>query len=313
VTGSETTTIQRVLRAAASGGSLGRVAETVLQAALSAAGGPDGVLLGTGLDHPIVLAVAGRPGPGVRAAAESAAAQGRPTRRADDHSARSVLAVPIRGGGRTLGALAVTGELDALDHGPFALLADAMAVALAAGPPPGASATELLEALGHAGEDAEPVAALRAVLGATRSLLGSTGGAMVTAGGTRVLAAEGIDAARLQAACDDPAFHELLVAEGTAVAPTPVASLVVGQDCALVSIPVRSRAIDAGRLLLILPRTPDEERLHLLDAFGVALGAVLVAPELRRRSRSTAQVLDASLEPFPARRWSSAPMVGSCR
>ena len=291
--------VQRVLRAVAAGGPLPALASSVLQAALASSGGPDGLVLVAHASGPVVLASAGTAGHGLRSATASALSQGRPTRRADDHSPRSVIAVPIRAGARTLGALGVTGPLASLDHATLSTLADALAVALASDPRPSPGAGELLTAVARTGAAPDPVAALGAVLATTGALFGSTGGAILSAGGTRVLAADGIEHARLQAACDDAGFHALLINDGTALAPAPTAALVAVGEASVVSIPMRSGATDLGRLVLLLERRPDDDALELLHAFGSAIGAVLVAPELRRRATTAAQVLDASLGAVP--------------
>jgi signal transduction histidine kinase len=257
------------------------------------AGGPDGLLLARGAEGPIVLAEAGTTGHGLRAATESALAQGRPARRADDRSPRSVLAVPIRAGGRNVGALGVTGPLAALDHPTMSLLADAMAVSMASDPPPDAGATELLDAVAGAGDD-DPMTALAHVVGAARTLLGSVGTAVLSPSG-RVITSDGLDRARLEAPQAEPARRELCAARQVAVASAAVAALVAGPGRSLVSVPLRSGSLTAAHLVLIVRSAPDEERLALFRSFGAALGTALAGVELRRQARSTSELLDASL------------------
>lgn len=291
--------IRSALRAVASGLPTTRVAATVLGAGMKLAGGPDGLLLARGPDGPIVLAEAGTPGPGLRAATRSALSQGRPTRRADDRSPRSVLAVPIRAGGRTVGALGVTGPLAALDHPTISLLADAMAVALASDLPPSAGATELLDAVAAAGADDDPITALGHVLGEASALLGSVGGAVLSPSG-RIVTSVGFDRARFEAAEAEPARRELCAGQELAVATESVATAVAGSGRSLVSIPLRSGPLPAGHLLLILTGAPDQDRRRLLRSFGAALGTTLGGIELRRRARSTSELLDASLTAVPS-------------
>jgi signal transduction histidine kinase len=295
--------VQQVLRALAAGADPARVATTLLQAALAGAGGQDGMVVRVDDAGTHVLAVAGHPGPALHAAVDGALADGRPARRAGDRGGQSVLAVPIRSGPRTLGALGATGDLKLLDHAVLSLLADAAAVALAADPSPSPMAVELLEAVARAGAELDAAAALDAVLAVTGSLFGATGGCTVTTEErrVRVSAAHGIDRSRLLVACEDPGFRELLARTTPTAEPGPgrLAGLVADGGEALVALPLRSGALQGGQLLLLLPRMPDADRLALLSAFGHALGAVLVSPELRRRLRASNQVLGAALGAVP--------------
>jgi two-component system phosphate regulon sensor histidine kinase PhoR len=295
--------VQQVLRALAAGADPARVAATLLQAALAGAGGQDGMVVRLDDVGTHVLAVAGHPGPAVHAAIDSALADGRPARRAGDRGGQSVLAVPIRSGPRTLGALGAAGDLKLLDHAVLSLLADAAAVALAADPSPSPMAAELLDAVAGAGAELDAAAALDAVLAVAGTLFGAAGGCttIVEDHRVRVTAARGIDRARLLLACEDVAFRELLgrAAPTTEPGRSRLASLVADDGQALVSLPLRSGALHGGQLLLVVPRVPDDDRLALLGAFGHALGAVLVSPELRRRLRASNQVLGAALGAVP--------------
>ncbi|MCU1376631.1 MAG: hypothetical protein JWO68_3917 [Actinomycetia bacterium] len=301
--------VQQVLRALASGAEPPRVATTLLQAALAGSGGNDGLVVRLDDEGTHVLASAGSPGTALQVAVDSTLADGRPARRVDDHSSHSVLAVPIRSGPRTVGAIGVTGDLRLLDHALLSVLADAAAVSLAADPSPSPMATELLDAVGRAGAQLDAAAALDAVLAAAGPLFGAIGGCTTTAMGdqvgggsrVRVTAARGVDRGRLLAACEDPAFRTLLASSEAVAAPGSgaLARQVTDGGEALVSLPLRSGALHGGQLLLVLPRLPDEDRLALLGTFGRALGAVLVSPELRRRVRSSSQVLGAALGAVP--------------
>lgn len=300
--------VQQVLRGLAAGADPARVATTLLQTAVSGAGGADGMLVRTDDGGTRVLAMTGRPAAPLHAAVDAALASGRASRRAGDRTSESVIAVPICSGSRTLGALGVTGELRQLDHGLLSLLADAAAVALTADPAPSPMAPELLEAVARAGAELDAAAALDAVLEVAGSLFGATGGCTTTTvsdtdGGTRVrvTAARGIDRGRLLAACEAPEFRELLASPVavTESATAPRVRLVTDGGEALASLPLRSGALHGGQLVLLLPRLPDADGLVLLDAFGHALGAVLVTPDLRRRLRASNQVLGAALGAVP--------------
>ncbi|MCU1486277.1 MAG: hypothetical protein JWN67_3023 [Actinomycetia bacterium] len=295
--------VQQVLRALAAGADPARVATTLLQAALAGAGGQDGMVVRVDDAGTHVLAVAGHPGPAVHTAIDSALADGRPARRAGDRGGQSVLAVPIRSGPRTLGALGAAGDLKLLDHAVLSLLADAAAVALAADPSPSPMAAELLDAVAGAGAELDAAAALDAVLAVAGTLFGATGGCTTTVEEhrVRVTAARGVDRARLLLACEDVAFRELLGRSSPTTEPGRgrLASLVADEGEALVSLPLRSGALHGGQLLLVVPRVPDDDRLALMGAFGHALGAVLVSPELRRRLRASNEVLGAALGAVP--------------
>ncbi|MCU1379970.1 MAG: hypothetical protein JWN29_2953 [Acidimicrobiales bacterium] len=301
--------VQQVLRALASGAEPARVATTLLQAALASSGGLDGMVVRLDDEGTHVLASAGSPGTALHTAVESTLVDGRPTRRVDDRSSHSVLAVPMRSGPRTVGAIGITGDLRLLDHAVLSVLADAAAVSLAADPSPSPMAVELLDAVAHAGAQLDATGALDAVLAAAGPLFGAVGGCTTTAMGdqagggarVRVTAARGIDRGRLLAACEDPTFRELLASPVAKAAPGggSLARSVTDSGDAIVSLPLRSGALHGGQLVLVLPRLPDGDRLALLDSFGRALGAVLVSPELRRRVRSSNQILGAALGAVP--------------
>lgn len=300
--------VQQALRAVAAGTDARRVAASLLEAALAGAH-RDGIVLIAGDGGASTLASAGAPSAALRAAADAALADGRPCRRADDGSARSILAVPVRAGGRTLGALGVTGELGALDHESLSLLADVLAVALAADPSPSPLAGELLDAVARAAAELDAAAALDSILALAGPLFGAIAGCTTAPAGehdgggarVRITAVRGIDRGRLLAACEDVGFRQLLstaapVAERGS---SPQARLVNDDGAALVSLPLRSGALHGGQLLLLLPRFPTPDRLALLGSFAGALGGVLVGPELRRRVRASSQVLGAALGAVP--------------
>jgi signal transduction histidine kinase len=295
--------VQQVLRALAAGTDAGRAAVVLVQAAAATCSATDGLLLAAGDAGPVVVASAGAGSPTLRSAGESALHSGRPSRRPDDRSGRSVLAVPVRAGARTIGALGVTGDLRDLDHTSLSLLADTAAVVLTSRTQSSPLAGELLDAVARAGGEATQAAGFERLLEAAAALLGATGGCATTVDGDhrlRVSAARGVDRARLAAACEVPAFRELLTAgEARAErAGSALARLVADGGEALASVPIGEGG--AGHLLFVLPRTPDQDRLALLGAVGRAAASGLLAPDLRRRLRERDDVLSAAVGAVPA-------------
>lgn len=296
--------VQQVLRALASGADTNRAAVALLQAAVQACHAPAGLLLAAGDDGPITLAASGTPGPTLQSAAETALHTGRPSRRPDESSNRSVLAVPVRAGARTIGALGVTGDLRDLDHSSLSLLSDTAAVVLTSRSQSSPLAGELLDAVARAGAEAEKAASLERLLEASAALLGASGGCAATLddeGRLRISVARGIDRARLAAACEVPGFRNLLMAtEANAErAGAPLARLIVDGGESVVSVPMGEGG-RGGHLLLVLPRTPDDDRVQLLAALGRAAGSALAAPDLRRRLRERDDVLSAAVGAVPA-------------
>jgi PAS domain S-box-containing protein len=299
------TAVQQTLRVLATGADAGRAATTVLQACLVGSSAADGVVLRATDGAPDVLAVTGEPTHALRAAATAALSEARPIRRADG-SARTILAVPVRAGGRTLAAIGVSGELRTLDAGGLAVLADALAVALAASPTPSPLAGELLEAVARTSTQNDPHLALDTVLATAGPMFGATAGCTIEIAGDdaagarlRVTALLGFDRARLIAACEDTEFRSfLLLNTPGAVRGTSHAARLVDHGQSLVSLPLANGA-STGRLVLLLPRYPDDDRLRLLGSFARAVGGVLQAPELRRQARASTQVLASAAGAMP--------------
>lgn len=295
--------VQQVLRALAAGMEANRAGSMLIQASAAACSASDALLVAAGDDGAVVVASAGAGSPPLRAAAEAALQSGRPSRRPDDRSGRAVLAVPVRAGARTIGALGVTGDLRDLDHASLSLLADTAAVVLTSRTQTSPLAGELLDAVGRAGAEAAQAAGLERLLEAAAGLLGATGGCAATVDDEkrlRVSAARGVDRARLAAACEVPAFRELLTSTSPRAerAGSPLARLVADAGEAVASVPIGEGR--GGHLLLVLPRTPDAERLALLGALGRAAGSALIAPDLRRRLRERDDVLSAAVGAVPA-------------
>jgi PAS domain S-box-containing protein len=299
--------VQQTLRVLATGADAGRAAATVLQSCVSTIGGTDGIVLRATDGPPDVLAVSGDPSQALRAAATAALSEARPIRRPDG-SARSILAVPVRAGGRTLAAIAVTGDLRALDASGMSVMADALAVALAASPAPSPLAGELLEAVGRTSTQTEPHAALDTVLSTAALLFGASAGCTMEVNGAddgrggahvRITAIHGFDRARLIAACEDAEFRSFLLSTApVAVRGTSHVARLIDHGQSVVSLPL-GNGTATGRLLLLVPRFPDDDRLRLLGAFARAVGGVLQAPELRRQARSSNQVLAAAAGAVP--------------
>jgi two-component system phosphate regulon sensor histidine kinase PhoR len=289
-----TTIIQRALRAVASGGDPARVASSVLQAAVAACEATEGVVVTERDGETVVLAAVGTPGPVLRAAAEVAMSQGRPARRPDDRSNRSILAVPVRAGGRHLGALAVGSALRDLDLPTLSVLADALAVSFATTPTPPARALELLAAVTAIGQSATTADAFDRLLDLGLRAFGASAGCTIV-DGRRISAARGIDRDRLVAACESPDLRAGLSANDVTLLRPTVAQALGHAGSTTVSIPLDV----TNRLLLLLRVEPGPPRVDLLRAFGAAAGAAMAAPHLRDRTRVTGGVLDACAAAVP--------------
>lgn len=291
------TAVQQTLRVLATGADAGRAAATVLQACLVGSGAANGLVLRASDPAPDVLALSGEPTHALRAAVTAALSDARPIRRADG-AAHTILAVPVRAGGRTLAAIGVSGELRTIDASGLSVLADALAVALAASPTPSPLAGELLDAVARTSTQNDPHHALESVLATVGPMFGATAGCTVEIGGgdetgarLRVTALQGLDRARLIAACEISEFRAFLLSPAPAAARgTSKVARLVDHGQSLVSLPL-GNGVSTSRLVLLVPRHPDDDRLRLLGAFARAVGEVLRAPELRRQARASTQVL----------------------
>jgi signal transduction histidine kinase len=274
-----TADVQQLLRAVAASGDPQRVAARALQAALTACNARDGVVLA-----PEVLAAVGTPSAPLHAAAQAAIDSGRPTRRVDQSSGRSVLAVPVRAGGRALGAIGVAGDMRGLDPAVLSMLADVLAVSLAATPRPAPDIAAILDSVASITD--EETALEEAV-----RVFGATGGCALAAedGKLRLVAARHISPSHAHATLEAPETRELLAA--TTVRHREVAGEL------LVVVPARTR-----RLLLVLPSPPDAAMARLLAAFGRCAAAAFGARDARARTEladaTIGAIAAASMQPI---------------
>ena len=287
--------VQQILRAVAGGADARRTAVRVLHAAAGATGVRDGLVLG----EVESLAVLGMPSPAMESAARSALETGRPARRVEDATGRSILAVPARAGGTAIAALAVAGEHSRLDPSVLSLLADALAVGVMVRPSRAMGGTELVDAASYLALADDPRAAALDLL---VDRFGARGGCALTAvadGRMRVSAARHLPGPALQAAFDAPAVRDLLSTPSLRIErPGSASALALGDpDAALAAIPIGR----AGILLVLLPAMPDPGALAALSAIGRATAAGCAVADLRRRVEDTDGMLAslAAITPNP--------------
>jgi signal transduction histidine kinase len=299
-----TADIAQLVRALAAGAEAGSLVHEVLRGAVRAAGGSDGVLVAVQDGAPTSLSATPTATPLLHGAAEAAATSGRPVRRAEDGTARSILAVPVRAGRRPVGALAVSGEMGHLDAAALAHFADATALVLLGVHRASPLATELLDAVAAAGNERTHAGVLKRLLDAAGELFAATVacGLVVepAAAGRerlRVLATRGLAPGRIQAALVDPALQALLAERGVGVerVDAPVGHLLFEGSRCVVTVPLRHASGPGGHLVLLLPAPPDAARRALLDVFARAAGTALVGPDLRRRLEQREEIMSATL------------------
>lgn len=297
--------LQQVLRGIATGIEPSRLLHQVVQGAAAASAGRSAVLVGRTEGSFVTVASTDTPGHAALLTAQAAATTARPARRADDVAGRSLLAVPVRAGGRAIGGLAVSGDARALDHGVLSLFADAAAAVLAIRPTTSPLATELLEAMASAARELDHAAVLSRLLDSALALFGATGGFAATVeavedGGSsrvRVVRARDLDRERIREASEAMALAELLAAPGLRVegAGSTTAALLSDGLEAVASLPLRHPGSSGGHLVLLFAAPPDAARRGLLTAFARAAAAVMTAPELRRRLDGSAALQIASI------------------
>jgi signal transduction histidine kinase len=254
--------IQQLLRSVAAGTEASRVASRALQLASAGCGARDGMVIGV---DGALLASMGNPSTALQIAARAAQEGARPARRVEDVTGRSVLAIPIRAGAETLGALAVAGEMDRLDPLALGTVADVLAIALVAKP---RHAPRVAETLDAAGEVVDEETALDAAM----ATFGAVAGCMLTEGfgRLRVVAVRHIATARLQALLDEREIRALLTAPDVRHRSDRLETVVC--------VPVGT-----SRLLLLLAAAPDAPVTRTMAAFGRAVDRALLTRSLRAR------------------------------
>jgi signal transduction histidine kinase len=289
--------VQHVLRAIAVGTDPRRLAARVLQSGLAACLAADGIVL----DEVEVLAAGGTASPSLRAAGRTALETGRPARRLDEPTGRTVLAVPARSGTRTVGAVVVLGEPSRLDPAALSLLADALAVGLVARPRGAPRSVELLDAVADLVLSDQPLEDGLDVL--VDALSASAGCVLVPTGDgrLRLSATRNLEPARLQAAFDHPTLRDALASTSVRIEAgrSPAARVLTDGGDALVVLPLSRRA---GVVLTLVPTPPDTRTVGLLGSFANALGSAVAAAEARCLARArddvTAAVVVASSSPI---------------
>ncbi|MEA3020590.1 MAG: two-component system, OmpR family, phosphate regulon sensor histidine kinase PhoR [Actinomycetota bacterium] len=278
--------VQQLVRAIASGADPARVADRALRAALAACGARDGMVVASAGGRVEVLASAGTPSSALDAAARASSASGRPAWRTEEGSGHAVFGAPLRTGASTVGAIALAGGIGRIDPAVVSLFADTIALALGARPRTSARVVDVLEAVVVAGRESDADAVVARAVDTAVALFGANAACALVArdGHLRLGAARHLTTARLGVAFDAPELRELLSSSTVRVehARSAVARLLTDGDDALVVIPLgRGR----GHLLLLVATAPDPSLLSELAAFGRAIGAALVGPELRSQAR----------------------------
>jgi hypothetical protein len=167
--------LHRILRGLVGGVDPGRLLHQALAAAVQAAHGNLGVLLGLVEGVPTPLAATGTVTPLLTEVAGTAMASGRLARRSS--GSRTAVAECLRVGDRVVGALAVSGRPSELDPRPLPLFADCASLALAHRPAPvPASATEFLDALARVASDLDRSSVINRALEAAEVLFGARAG-----------------------------------------------------------------------------------------------------------------------------------------
>jgi GAF domain-containing protein len=280
--------VQQVLRAIAAGADPRRVATKALQAAAAACAARDGVVLG----ETDVLAAIGAPSPTLRSAARAAMDNGRPARRVEERTGRSILAVPVRASGGVVGGLGISGDHGRLDPAVLSLLADALAVGLLGRPRQAPRSAQVLEAITHLISSEDP---LNDAVHATTDLFAATAACALATSGDgrlRLAASHNLPTASLQSAFESPELRDLLTTNDVHVEPpqSKAARLLTQGVESLAIVPLGRRG---GVMLALLPTVPDTPTISVLGAFGRAVGAAHLGGQQRQRMRRSEEVIGA--------------------
>jgi signal transduction histidine kinase len=265
-----------------------RLLHEALTGAVQALGGRQGLLLGMADGVPIDLASTGAIPATVREAAEAAVSANRLSRRRDSESGLQAVASPVRVGTRTVGAIAIGGDLGAVDPLVLGLFVDAAGLVMAHKPPAStASVPEFLDALARVAADLDRSTILVRMFDAAERLFGARSGfcALFEPEGARIAHFRGVDRERLRDATHLPEFKELVTAPVLKVeGPTHpvVARLTDGAETA-VALPLVAAGSRIGHVLLLLGEEPDAAGRALLTGFANHVALTLRSAELRRR------------------------------
>ena len=296
--------LAQVLRGLTVGADPVRLLHDALGGAIAATKGRHGMVVGLVDGAVTPVAQTGTTPKVVREAAEQCIAEGRLARRRDPQAGASAIAEPLRMGHRIVGAIAVGGDLLALDSAPLPLFADAAGLALARRPSLGrASVPDFSDALLQVSVDLDQSAVLSRVFDAAEHLFGALGGFCVVPDGDgwRVAHYRGITAADLRNAARHTDFRPFVAAERLRVEPPThpvVAGLVSGAETA-VSMPLMAAGRRQGFLVLLLGDTPDDAGRGLIQAFGNQVASILRSSELAQRLRDHEQRLASIVHSTP--------------
>jgi signal transduction histidine kinase len=300
--------IASIVRALAERVDPGRVLRNVVAAATERAISKHGALVGVLEGQLIPLVVHGATPPVLMEAARRAVEGDGPARVSDPPAALESVAVPVREGGRIVGALAVTGHPGSVDAGVLVPWADCAALALAARPmaEPAGEGTSLAVALATMAGENDRSGVLRTALAVAESCFGARSGfaSVVADHAAEVACFQGIDRHRLAAAARHPDFPALVAPARTGVLPptTPVVGhLSEGAEFA-VALPLETAAnLPAGAIVLLVTEEPGAERLAALEAYrrqvGAALRAALLAEALQAAEERVGAVVRAVPDP----------------
>ena len=293
--------LQRAVRAAATGSDPMRAIGEALRAATAASGATGAVALAAEQsDRPTIVAMAGHPDPATITVGETAIATGRLSRRRFEGTVAAALPVRLRG--TIVGALAVHGPAGAVSSTPLPPFADVIALLLAqvstGSTRTPISRSQVLEAVADvAGQPGRAGVLVRTLTGLER-VFGATASCCVTVDGARMTVAHvrNLDGDRLRAAAATPAFSSALRAPGIHdIAPGDPALEPLGRpDDAAVVVPLATGGAEVGRLLVFTPAPLDPASRGLLITFATHVALAL------RAVSSGARIADEQARVFAA-------------
>lgn len=305
MTGDHNERLQRIIRGVTTGTDPARLLNEVLVAALTAARGNDGLLMGVVDGDVMPLATSGTPSGVLLDAAEGAISTGRLTRRTAKSSSDSAAAEPLRVGDRVVGALAVSGEPFSIDLTVLPLYGSVAALVLGRRPAPasGIDSGVVLDALATLYTEPDQASVMVHLFDAAEQLFGSRGGfcALQEGDSVRIAHHRGIDRERIRDASRHPDFAEMVTSPALRVddAGHPViARLVDGLETA-VGLPLSAGGRRLGHLVLLLGEAPDSTARALLHAFGRHAALALRAADLYADVGDTEERLAAIVYSMP--------------
>ena len=290
--------LQALMRSLAAGVDSARLLQEVAVATSAGACGATALVVRVSGGQPLPVAVAGVPPEELMDVVTEAVRMGRLVHRrltpagaaASKRLGRGAVAaaIPLRSGGRVIGALAAAGVDGSLDPTALTVYADVTAVALGSGT--GVSSGDVpawMDTLAELGQemDGDRLAA-QALLGAER-LFGARAGwcARVVHGNVRIAAHRGLDTERLRDVSRNPQFRALLDVERpsliSASSPSVVELFPPAEVGAVMPITVEGQRV--GQLALFLPGPPDGPTQALLGRFATHVGLALRAADLARQ------------------------------